>query len=471
MKHSALFLSTAAMCACVQTEIDPTSQQTFTLTATWIDTYVTESGTFDVPKNLEGTDIVAVSSFDQREYPAVGRSDGHLTISDLPEAPYALRFDMVAGGPIYLAGDAHAVDLGQAILGRPDVVLPRSIDTAIDVHLEGLAPWDTNDDLELYSFDASIVAAISFYARPPLDVGATSFERTLEWDGELSYTPNLIDADATYVLQLTHHTQADGDTIWSLDRFAAMAPFSIIDGQTNIIRGSLEPAALNLEATIDWRRADFVRTTLPTEQYVELGTLPRTTDFPLGQWMPLFRRSSMGSTNLAETRVLANPLPASFPIIAYARASFIAPTSIDGAPPLNIGVYTESFVELEPGRSVEPVVGLPSDVRFNGGTELSDVGTTPVISWSPPSQGPADGYLLSIGSLSVVDGRTKRTFVARVLTEKSSVQIPPGVLKEGETYAIRLSAMRHGGRGINGAPYRARLPYGYSELLIPNVSP
>jgi len=123
----------------------------------------------------------------------------------------------------------------------------------------------------------------------------------------------------------------------------------------------------------------------------------------------------------------------------------ILETSFSLAYPGNLSGFGSASVfgppQLLAAIPVEPLVGPPRDLRLEGQdaqANLTGLGTTPTLSWSPPSIGTVSRYLVDIRHLS--GGLTMSDVVAWIYTAETSTPIPPGLLVPGQTYSIAVYA-------------------------------
>ena len=121
---------------------------------------------------------------------------------------------------------------------------------------------------------------------------------------------------------------------------------------------------------------------------------------------------------------------------------------------------------------IQPTIGLPVDVMINGRsafTEQSGVGTTPTISWSPPTVGTADKYLVEVYEVPAADGLIFRNLLE---TSRTSLVIPPGLLTAGKQYAFTVIARSATTLDAEATPFREpTLPSCFARVTTAFVSP
>ncbi len=152
---------------------------------------------------------------------------------------------------------------------------------------------------------------------------------------------------------------------------------------------------------------------------------------------------------------LRNPYPAAWAFEHY-EAWFLSP-SPDGMS------YFQSLLTLNrplgPGTPIQPVLSPPRDLRINGlaltGT-LTDVGTSPVLSWTAPRIGQPTSYVVRV----LMMGGFGASDVAALWVpgDVTSITFPPDVLrKEGRSYTVQVIANDMTRQDIRKAPRRIGL--------------
>jgi hypothetical protein len=104
------------------------------------------------------------------------------------------------------------------------------------------------------------------------------------------------------------------------------------------------------------------------------------------------------------------------------------------------------------GRPLEPAVGLPRDVKIGGRpapveTVTAGVGVEPTLTFEAPALGTADAYNVSLievddalgGAGEVVESADYTVAFFRV--KATAVVVPPGVLRPGRHYYVKVAAV------------------------------
>src|SRR5690606_15472856 len=81
---------------------------------------------------------------------------------------------------------------------------------------------------------------------------------------------------------------------------------------------------------------------------------------------------------------------------------------------------------------------------------LTEVGTTPVLSFAAPSLGDPDYYEIEIVDttdlVTATGDLSRNRLVARITTRSTEVRVPAAVLRPARWYCVRLTAIQNGGR-------------------------
>jgi alpha-tubulin suppressor-like RCC1 family protein len=291
-----------------------------------------------------------------------------------------------------------------------------------------------------------------------------------------------------------------------------VAPMSVIDGtRMAILVSQLSPATS--PNGFFYRRLgrfgkitglDVSPTTPPQPVALVMGDLPQTDGVSLDWNLPAF----LGATQTpctsggANFQVLGQPGPISFgaspverkrqylvmnfPVTAPAistgpmtfgeagtaqgawsvlwQANFncSVPMAMPGGGTINVGAsYTAQGLYGGPGTPASlpgPAISPPRNVRIDGlplSVPQPGVSNTAVVAWDPPLVGTPDIYRVLLRNHP--GGGAASAIVAILLTKDTSLRIPPGLLRNGETYTLVVNAFR-GGYTLE-RPERMSLPF------------
>jgi hypothetical protein len=406
-----------------------------------------------------------------------GRSDSTFRIANVPEGEYYLRL-----GTRYMARTTDTVDLDYYEIGRLDA-LPATMPTTLFFSVTDLAAWQTDDTLELYSPSARTAAFwMDESAGNPPAVGATSlagFAYDL-MNADNRGLPSAAHDDQLTLTQLATQ-QVGGHRFLAVARAFLPRPFTVSNGDKTTVDGTfMTPASVPLALT--WDRPAFdaeLRAHSPgdeadTASYMTVAALPDADLYGYYSDAPRLVIFDPGYTTDRSTLTTtgwsyADPFPPTwtrFALIEYYTYQFIGDVYKLGS----ISQYVDlASVGTAP---IQPTIGLPVDVQVNGRdafTAQSGVGLTPTISWSPPTFGTADKYLVRVYEVPVEGALVPRALLE---TTRTSVIIPPGIMIDGNSYAFMVMARAATTLDAEATPFReSTFPGCITRVTTAFVSP
>jgi hypothetical protein len=160
--------------------------------------------------------------------------------------------------------------------------------------------------------------------------------------------------------------------------------------------------------------------------------------------LPMFiSNTDFGGPSVTVTA--GNPYPSDWPVMVMA---------LPGG-----GLLTVVPLDTLTG-AVGPLVSSPVDLRVNGHSPpFSGVGTTPTLSFTAPSIGSPDAYVIDLVE-AVPSNEAGLDLLAKITTSATSFTLPPGLLRQGHAYGFRVIALKGGSAA---APYRWWRATGYGE--------
>jgi hypothetical protein len=137
------------------------------------------------------------------------------------------------------------------------------------------------------------------------------------------------------------------------------------------------------------------------------------------------------------------------------------------------GMERQFETALQPTGTVAPLLSPVGAAFVNGAslaTRQTGFGTTPTLSWTPPTLGAPDLYRVSVLKLETyqdVNGnwRTKWSTVATLSTPHTSLQLPPGILESGMAYMFSIQALQTGMANPLQAPNRQATNNSWTSIL------
>jgi len=455
------------------------------VTGTLVDIYVTETGDVASPKDpslYEVAAVVAAEGGTTREILAIGAPDGSFRIPDVPEAPFDLRFTEAYGTgtlpPRIILNAPRKIDLGRVYLGRPDAATIVASPTELGITATGLSPWQSGDDLQLFSLGAAAVGSLvptdgEFPAKDATELAG--------WRADASalQVPNLIDeasGDKAYILQLV----SGGGGLFAPYRAArkvfAPDPFSLVDGGLAEVQGAfMDMPEKQFAPTIDEKA--FQELTLavnPAAAYAgkEIAiTVEPGGDRASASVTPnLLTLANASTGGLPPSFTYGNPFPPEWSEVASVGYAYVvthqAPTGITKQTVDSIG---QSGPVSSFSGEIKPALGPPENVTINdqpAGPGLLGIGASPTVKWSAPSIGKAAVYVVTLRRLDPGGGTTRT--IAFFSTTETSLRIPAEYLDFGYYYYLRIRARAD---WQADKPLRGNITSAYSSALTGVISP
>jgi hypothetical protein len=176
------------------------------------------------------------------------------------------------------------------------------------------------------------------------------------------------------------------------------------------------------------------------------------------------------------TDVEAGTVQYSDPFPTTWRRTFRVCQSASVAVPLPGGTtqginLTNSQTTSLPTAAVKPLLSPVQNPKING-ADLFTAGTISntavTLSWDPPAIGTPFGYNVAIMSLttSPLPSGTVQYFPSTTLgTAKTSMTIPPDLLRSGQTYLFLISSRVDGRANMETSPHRSSLPVANADVI------
>jgi hypothetical protein len=421
-------------------------------------------------------------------------AEGGTPVSGTVVEPGRVRFDVPPGSYLvknsatqYILTSARALDISGRRVGRPDRggnPFPSPLSTPASLNVSGLEPVPAFSSPLLYFNSLDVEESGSFFTVAGLPSGQTSLvDPNAEYYSDWGSIPRF-DAgqgDTAWVLQQVERdagTPQGASRPWkysAVTRAARMDPFSF-DGEKMNIQATLQPLPA-LQLRFDLRRDEFNALRLASTQgapaaSMSLDVLPGMKDpqegwidYSISQLLVFVPPRNDAQTPLTREFTYANPYPSPWePVAQFLLTYSFDITRHDGSRSIRT---SESFFTVEPASSVastpvRPQISLPRDFKVDGQSAQTArmLGTlTPLVTWEPPAVGTATAYTLRIDSST--PGTNTLSLVARFYTgpDERSVRLPPGVLKAGTDYVLRITAHHAPGRTPEQTWFATAIPY------------
>ncbi|UQA63124.1 hypothetical protein [Polyangium aurulentum] len=458
------------------------------VTGTLVDTHVTETGDVLSVPDASLFDIVALvpdGSGGWAEILGELSEDGSFRIPAVPEGAYYLRIIEAFGSgtlaPRYIVTSERSLDLGRVYAGRADVEGIDSPATQLILDADGLAPWGSNDKLEIFSLGAGASGALVPAAgTPPPAQGATSLNGYAVDLSQLVARKRIDGGagDRAYITQsIAHGTPNMPGFYSSVGKVLEPAPFTVVEGQAQNISGSFEDvpqktAAISFDVPAFEALVKAVHSTATmTSQDFALLVEPGGAERATATVTPTLLHHTAGPGTPVPALEYGNPFPSGWAEVSAASFQYAVvhtlPGNVTKTHIESIGVSGPPSEML--GAALKPTLGPPLDVTIadepTTGT-IDGVGVAPMVRWSPPSLGTPAIYTVTIRRLDPMGGLTRT--VASFWTSETSLAIPPGLMAPGSFYYVRVGT---GGQWNPKSPFKRANASAFAAAVTGVVSP
>jgi hypothetical protein len=488
----------------------PSATQSWTVTPNGtvrvrrIDTFWNETGSTGVPYDWSriSTFIAALVPQPDGSVTSLPGTPGATGVFEIPDVP-AGYFWLRLGPNEFYWTSSSAFDLGGDYF-------------AAGATAPAPANSTTTFDFSFTSLDATTLGSWLQFSTPespflhysgPTAVGSTTFTGSMKIGGNIDYSG----IHNAFVMQ--YEPAAFGSVSgYVLGPELSLTDLSVTTGGTNTISGSLDPtvpASMNLsvEGSAWTPLLDHVAPSAPTsvgggfyasvQPYiaadgpnvgwsVPINLLGSPPDFGPGVSTCSSSSASFGSIRGGDfsggtipppftTDVDAGTVQYNDPFPAAWRRTFcVCLTALVGVPVPGTST-TESFFLTNsqttslPTDTVKPLISPVQNPKLNGAdifTPNTISGSPLTLNWNPPAIGTPFGYQVTIeGTTTLPDGSVSYAPLARLSTAMTSMTIPPGLLKSGQTYFFMITSFVDGKANMETSPNRSLLPVANADLI------
>jgi hypothetical protein len=132
-------------------------------------------------------------------------------------------------------------------------------------------------------------------------------------------------------------------------------------------------------------------------------------------------------------------------------------------------ILTNTQTTALPISPVKPLISAVQNPKLNGAdlfTAGTINGTAVTLSWDPPAIGTPFGYNVAIMSPTTSPSGTVIYFSSTTLgTAKTSMTIPPDLLRSGQTYLFVITSLVDGKANMETSPHRSSLPVANADVI------
>jgi hypothetical protein len=437
--------------------IDAAPDADTSIYGSWIDTYFTASGTITQSVCGAAPFAVTVDAATAAVIPYQGmcRPDGTFRIP----APGNLgTYYIRAQGALYETNRQTGIDLSTDRLGRPDVAGIVGVKLALD--LTGMTAWANGDLLMAFAPNIGFFQNLSFAANAPAP-GNTVVNATANWFG---YQLDAGKSDALMIVQLAGKASSNGTAYLTLDRAYSAPAFSMASNTTHDLSGAFaSPGVQTLDLAIDAGEfddlAEQVSPSVATRAIGASVFAAPSTDVIASPAMFSFARDSSTLAGLDfGTISYGDPFPALWNRYVRVQASFAVPyTWANITSPFTATVTRVLPRAAADGQNIDPILGPPTDVKFDGVSihTAEIISPVPVVTWSAPTLGTPTDYEIQVYEVQASGVALTFLSTLRLTTKGTSVRIPAGYLLGQRQYVFVVRARSREGVDIHTKPLRA----------------
>jgi hypothetical protein len=417
--------------------------------------------------------------------PGSGTANGTFSIPGVPEGTYYLQ-----GGDTYLVLSDDTVDLSFDVLANQSRGAATG-NTNLTFNVTGLAPWQTTDELALFSPQTGTAA----YA---MEAVATAGVPAANDTSLTGFVYNLLNADDRALIDTTSGdqafftqlaTQTDGTRSYRTIARSYSPSMKLVNGGASTLTGAFDTSTATATLDAVWDRPAFaaeLAAHFPTAAPDNWSTFAVTAlpdaaargHYGDGPDIVVFAPGYLtDSTAVTANWSYADPYPADWTrivFVRYYRYRYIHAAGTDVALFAEMRVHRDLATATSQSPIV-PLVGVPLNPKINGmdasGPVIANLGMTPTISWDPPTLGTASRYYVDVQEIEVqASDYTLRT-VASIATSDTQVMIPSNVLVPGRTYVFQIGALSLTGVDLRATPDRLSLPEGWASITTTAATP
>lgn len=448
--------------------IDAPADADLAITGSWLDRYITMSGTSLVAKCVAPTGVV----IDQvtgaiATYPGACNSDGTFRImANANLGTYYVRI----GASLFETIKRAGIDLSSDHLGRADIAAIAN--ASVSLNMTSMAPWVSGD--ELYAFAPNNGYIQSLNLNPA--ASATTVQGTAAWTG------SKVDAskdDVVQIVQLGVHQTTVGLDYQTLDRAFDAPAFTMANNTTSPVGGAFTTTTTKsqqLRINVASFSA-FASTVNPgvTTKTIE-GTMYASPSLDTLRSPSLFEFSSTatGVTSLNfGTMSIVDPFVTAWQRIVRVQEAFVVPytlNNVNGA--MNAIASRTLLASTADTTIIDAILGPVTAPKFDGVDAFTATHISPVVkvSWSAPALGTPTDYEVQVYDVTIVGISLKFTSVLKMTTKQTAVRMPTGTLLGGRQYIFSIRSRIRENVDIYTQPMRTGDTASSAEVLTAMVT-
>lgn len=439
---------------------------------TWLDTYITTSGSMAVSVcgSAPSAMVVDATTAAVTTYGGACNPDGSFRI----DAPGALgTYYLRVQGALYETTKRAGLDLSTDHLGRDDVAGITGVHISLD--MTGLASWQAGDVLMAFAPNVGYYQNLAFTAGGPTN-DSTTLAGTSPWFG---YKIDATRSDTLQLVQLGVHTSSGGYSYLSLDRAYEVPSLTMANNTMQDVAGAFEtPQAATV--TLDINVASFNQFATVANPNVSARTIAGSAYaaaspevIPSPALISFARDSSTIAGMDLGTVAYGDPFPADWNRYVKIQEAFSVPYTWNNVTSSLNAQMTRTMTKTDAEATiVDAKLGPPVAPKFDGQDAFTatNISPVPVVSWSAPTLGTPTDYEILVYEVQIVGTTLKFVSTLRLATKKTSVRIPAGYLLGQRQYVFVIRARRREGSDLYTTPLRYGASTSTAETLTALVT-
>jgi hypothetical protein len=457
-----------------------------TITANWIDTAWTPTGSVPVPNIAPASTVSALVPQSDGLFLAVAGVQTNPGVWTLPAIP-AGYFWLATGSPIQRLfwTSMSTIDLGIDFSRSTAATLAQPQTTKFDLNLSGLNPANSSS----VAFVTDTAAFPRIFLLPG---GTTTFSASYAITTVIDWSQVPVAFLNQYVPQILPATPPLQLNLNVLDTELTLNNPGWINGGTNTVNAALL-SATKTTAVVTVNGSQWPplftnvapSTTAPTGTGLVINTQPYVTGVNskqiasniqlvnsdsvpglIGACAAVPLQPPITTDQSFGTLTYGDPFPAGWTrALTFCEGSLAQIQLPNTNNPIGIELLN-SFSEAPSNDAYVPTMGPVQSPTINGASlfTAATLNTTAVsLSWSAPALGTPFGYTISVLQQTTVNGQPALLSAGVFTTGKTTATLPP--LTAGNTYVIEIAARADAGANVETKPNRSALPTAFADVV------
>jgi hypothetical protein len=438
-------------------DIDAPPDAEIGIAGTWLDTYITASGSMSKSECTAAPAAIVVDPTTAAITPYTGtcKGDGSFRINSNGNLG---TFYLKVGGQLYETTKHAGIDLSTEHLGRSDVAAIAGV--TLGFTMTGLDAWAAGDVLTAFGANIGYYQNLSFTTGGP-QAGNTSLSGTADWKG---YKVEASKSDVLQIVQQGVHTTANALSYLSLDRAYTVPAFTMTNNTMQPVGGAFTApppgtVTLNVNVTSFNQFATVANPTVATKTIAGTAYAAPSAEVttPSPSLVSFARDSAAVSALNFGQLSYGDPFPTAWQRYVKIQEAFAVPytwNNVTGSFNAQMTrVMTKAEAEANP---IDAKLGPPTNPKLDGANAFTatNISPVPVISWGAPTLGTPTDYELVAYEVQISGSTLKFIPTLRLATKQTSLRIPAGYLLGQRQYVFVIRARTRDGEDLYSTPLR-----------------